>query len=453
MKRLSIKQKVTLWYACMLVLIVLLLFGFIFSISRSLLQRESNARLEALVQDFADEIDFDDGYYELDDDLHFYEDGVIFSLYDEEGRLTAGSVPTGFPADTVLKAYVFQTITSGQNTWSVYDAALPYGSGQILWVRGIVAEETLFSVERTMLLVLLVACPLLIVLALLVGYSITRRAFLPIEEIRQTAAAIGAGGDLSRRIPTGRTQGEILHLAETFNEMFERLETSFENERRFTSDASHELRTPAAVITSQAEYALLPDATAEEQREGLEIILGQARKMSSLISELLTLARADSGRQQLSLVPLDFSMLAVTAAEACADAASARGIRLLTDVAPALMVEGDQASLVRALLNLLENAVQYGREGGFVKLALFARDGFAVCQVSDDGIGIAKEDLERIWQRFYRADPSRNPSGSNTGLGLSMVKWIAEAHRGSVGVESAPGKGSCFTVRIPLLLI
>lgn len=447
---LSIKQKVTLWYACMLVLIVLLLFGFIFSISRSLLQRESDSRLEELVLDFADEIDFENGVYELDDDVRFYENGVIFSIYDEQGRLIAGSVPTGFPADTTLKAFSFQTFSASGNAWSVYDAALPYGEEQILWIRGILPSETLFSVERTLFFVLLVACPLLIAVALLVGYSITRRAFLPIEEIRRTAETIGAGGDLSARIPTERTQGEIRQLAETFNEMFSRLETSFEHERQFTSDASHELRTPVAVITSQAEYSLLPDATPEEQREGLEVILEQAQKMSALISQLLMLARADSGTQQLTMAPVDLSLLASMTAEQCREAAARRQIRLDCEIAPGIMTEGDQASLVRVFLNLLENAIQYGRPGGFVKLTLAVQNDFAVCSIADDGIGIARENLERIWQRFYRVDPSRNPGGSNTGLGLSLVKWIIEAHHGTIEAESGLGKGSCFTFRLPL---
>ena len=447
---LSIKQKVTLWYACMLVLIVLLLFGFIFSISRSLLQRESDSRLEELVLDFADEIDFENGVYELDDDVRFYENGVIFSIYDEQGRLIAGSVPTGFPADTTLKAFSFQTFSASGNAWSVYDPALPYGEDQILWIRGILPSETLFSVERTLFFVLLVACPLLIAVALLVGYSITRRAFLPIEEIRRTAETIGAGGDLSARIPTERTQGEIRQLAETFNEMFSRLETSFEHERQFTSDASHELRTPVAVITSQAEYSLLPDATPEEQREGLEVILEQARKMSALISQLLMLARADSGTQQLTMAPVDLSLLASMTAEQCREAAARRQIRLDCEIAPGIMTEGDQACLVRVFLNLLENAIQYGRPGGFVKLTLAVQNDFAVCSIADDGIGIARENLERIWQRFYRVDPSRNPGGSNTGLGLSLVKWIIEAHHGTIEAESGLGKGSCFTFRLPL---
>ena len=447
---LSIKQKVTLWYACMLVLIVLLLFGFIFSISRSLLQRESDSRLEELVLDFADEIDFENGVYELDDDVRFYENGVIFSIYDEQGRLIAGSVPTGFPADTTLKAFSFQTFSASGNAWSVYDAALPYGEDQILWIRGILPSETLFSVERTLFFVLLVACPLLIAVALLVGYSITRRAFLPIEEIRRTAETIGAGGDLSARIPTERTQGEIRQLAETFNEMFGRLETSFEHERQFTSDASHELRTPVAVITSQAEYSLLPDATPEEQHEGLEVILEQAQKMSALISQLLMLARADSGTQQLTMAPVDLSLLASMTAEQCREAAARRQIRLDCEIAPGIMTEGDQASLVRVFLNLLENAIQYGRPGGFVKLTLAVQNDFAVCSIADDGIGIARENLERIWQRFYRVDPSRNPGGSNTGLGLSLVKWIIEAHHGTIEAESGLGKGSCFTFRLPL---
>ena len=410
-KGLSIKQKVTIWYACMLVLIVLLLFGFILTISRNLLQRESDSRLEKIVLDFIDDIDFEYNWYELDDDIRFFEDGVIFSLYDEQGRLTAGSVPTDFPADTVLKAYSFQTFSAAGHNWSVYDAALPYGDGKILWIRGILQAETLFSVERTMFLVLLIACPLLIALALLVGYSITRRAFLPIEEIRRTAETIGAGSDLSARISTERTQGEIRQLAETFNEMFERLETSFEHERQFTSDASHELRTPVAVITSQAEYALLPDATTEEQREGLEVILEQAGKMSALISQLLLLARADNGTQQLSMAPTDLSLLAEEAAEQYRGSALQRQIRLELEIQPDVIVEGDPESLSRALRNLLENAIQYGRTGGFVKLKLGMEENSAVCSVQDDGIGISAEDLPHIWQRFYRADPSRNPSG------------------------------------------
>ncbi len=449
-KGLSIKQKVTIWYACMLVLIVLLLFGFILTISRNLLQRESDSRLEKIVLDFIDDIDFEYNWYELDDDIRFYEDGVIFSLYDEQGRLTAGSVPTNFPADTVLKAYSFQTFSTAGHNWSVYDAALPYGDGKILWIRGILQTETLFSVERTMFLVLLVACPLLIALALLVGYSITRRAFLPIQEIRRTAETIGAGSDLSARISTERTQGEIRQLAETFNEMFERLETSFEHERQFTSDASHELRTPVAVIISQAEYALLPDATAEEQREGLAVILEQAGKMSTLISQLLLLARADNGTQQLSMVSTDLSLLAEEAAEQCRGSALQRQIRLELEIQPDVIVEGDPESLSRVIRNLLENAIQYGRTGGFVKLTLAVREDAAVCSVQDDGIGISAEDLPRIWQRFYRADPSRNPSGSNTGLGLALVKWIVEAHHGPISAESTPGQGSCFTFRLPL---
>ena len=301
-----------------------------------------------------------------------------------------------------------------------------------------------------MLLVLLIACPLLIAVALLVGYSITRRAFLPIEEIRQTAETIGADGDLSARISTERTQGEIRQLADTFNEMFERLETSFERERQFTSDASHELRTPVAVITAQAEYALLPDATPEEQKEGLEVVLEQAKKMSSLISQLLLLARADSGKQQLTMAPTDLSLLASMTAEQCQELAEQNGIRIDCEIAPDISVEGDQTSLMRVFLNLIENAIQYGRPGGFVQVALSAEAGFAVCRNTDAGIGIAPEHLSRIWQRFYRVDPSRNPSGSNTGLGLSLVKWIVEAHHGTITAESQADRGSCFTFRLPL---
>lgn len=451
MKHMSIKRKVTLWYACMLFLIVLLLFGFIFLVSGHIFRSESLDTLKVAVQKFADDIEWedDDDAYELDDDIQFYEYGVLFSLYNTEGHLVAGNIPQTFPEDTVLKASTFQEFSAGKESWDTYDLALSYGQGQILWIRGVLPSDTFFSMEQTLFLLLLIACPLLIAIALLVGYSITRRAFLPIEEIQQIAEEIGDGNDLSRRIPTNRAQGEIQQLADTFNHMFERLEQAFDRERQFTADASHELRTPLSVITAEAEYALLPDSTPLEQQEGLQVILKQAHKMSSLISQLLMLARADRGTQKLQLAPLDFSALVTITAENFAVQASRKQIQLHTQIQPDLRVLGDQSSLVRALLNLLENAVQYGRENGHIDLRLFAEKGTLYCSIQDDGIGIAPEHLEKIWQRFYRVDASRNTrpehAGSNSGLGLSLVKWIIEAHQGTISVKSTPGEGTTFT--------
>ncbi len=240
MKKMSIKWKVTLWYAGMLLLLVLLMLGIMASASDRMLRSESAKLLERRVWDFLEELEVEDGYPEWDEDLRFYEGGVMFSLYDGEGRLLAGSVPSDFPADTVLKAYAVQEFPGKEGTWTTYDAAVPFGEDEVFWIRGIYGPDPRTSLEGILMRVFLIACPLLAAVALLVGYLITRGALLPVELICRTAEEIGESGDLSRRLPEEKAQGEIRQLAETFNHMFERLEAAFERERQFTSDASHE---------------------------------------------------------------------------------------------------------------------------------------------------------------------------------------------------------------------
>lgn len=449
MKRMSLKWKVTLWYASMLLLLVALLFGFLLSTSDYLLRSRSVSVLEDAVWNFLDEIDVEDGRWEVDDDVRFYENDVMFSLYDEQGRLVAGSVPKNFPENTTLKTHTMQEINEGFGKWMTYDVAILYSEGRILWIRGIYSSDLLPALEGMMFRMLLIACPILIAVALWVGYSITRHALLPIEEIRKTAEEIGGGSDLSLRIPIKRTGGEVRQLADTFNHMFARLESSFEKERQFTSDASHELRTPVSVILSQAEYALLPDSEPEEQREGLEVIRRQAERMSALLSQLLLLARADNGRAQFAKEVFDVSVLALDMAEEMRVRAGQHQIELITDVQPGLLLYGDKGSLMGVFRNLLENAIQYGKEGGWVTLTVFRDQGMIICQVEDNGIGIAPEHLEKIWNRFYRVDTVRGSEHGNSGLGLPIVKWSVEQHNGTIEVESKQGEGSCFTVRLP----
>lgn len=451
MKRMSLKWKVTLWYACMLLLMIFLLFGFLISTSDQLLRSESAEALEEAVWDFVDEVKVNrkEETWSLDDDIRFYERGVVFSLYDGQGHLIAGSVPAGFPEDTTLKAYALQKISDSSENWTVYDAAIPYGDGKILWARGAYGEDALTTVEGVMLHLLLVACPLLMAFALLVGYSITRRALLPIEEIRETAEKIGESGDLSRRIQVEHAQGEVRQMADTFNHMFSRLENSFEKERQFTSDASHELRTPAAVILAEAEYALLPDTEPEEQKEGLQVIHQQAQRMSELLSQLLMLARADHGKETLIMEPVAISDLAFEALKEQKKHAEDHQIALKHDIQPGLFVEGDRNSLMRVFQNLLENAIQYGRENGWVCLSVCQKDGEILCKVQDNGIGMEAEHLEKIWNRFYRVDTVRNSGSGNSGLGLPITKWIVEKHGGTIYAESRPGEGSCFVIRFP----
>ena len=292
--------------------------------------------------------------------------------------------------------------------------------------------------------------PFSVLLIALGGYLITARALRPLSAMTETARTISRGKDLTQRIRLGAGKDEVHVLAHTFDQMMERLQISFENEKQFTSDVSHELRTPVAVILSQCEYASQEGTPPEELRGSIGVIGAQARKMSVLISQLLTLARADNGKQKLQYELVNLSELAEIIAEEQSLAAEEKGITLQTDISPEILMRADETMMMRLFINLISNSITYGKPGGHTRIILSADEKEITGSVADDGIGIPAEHLDKIWQRFYQVDPSRTSgSGSGSGLGLPMVKWIVEAHGGQIGVSSRPGEGSVFTFRFP----
>lgn len=283
------------------------------------------------------------------------------------------------------------------------------------------------------------------------GYFITKRAFKPVQKITDAANHITDAKDLSKRIHLQGSHDEIYALAQTFDSMFDRLQKSFETEKQFTSDASHELRTPTSVIISQCEYALSQSQNPEEMKASLEVILRQSQKMSGLISQLLLLARADSQKASLVMESIDISELTEMVVEELGEMAEEAQIELTLDLQKEIFIVADQTLLMRMLINLITNAITYGRPGGWVKVQLFTEDGNVVGKISDNGIGIGEQHLAKIWNRFYRVDTARTASSKDhTGLGLAMVKWIAEKHGGTVSVESKLGEGSIFTFTLPI---
>ena len=263
----------------------------------------------------------------------------------------------------------------------------------------------------------------------------------PVENICRSAHEITDGTDLSKRIEMEKSAGEIYTLAETFNDMLARLQTSFENEKQFTSDASHELRTPLAVIKAECEYALSDNASEEDMLEALSSIDEQTDKMTKLVTALLTLSRTEQGDKRYKLEDTDLSELVK---KTCADFVPAKNITLTADIEDNIIIPA-QAQLISLMLeNLLSNAVKYGRDGGRIEVRL-KKDSGIVLSVKDDGIGIKEEDLPKIWGRFYRADESRSRE-SGFGLGLSLVSQIAALHGGKVSASSVYGEGSEFTV-------
>ena len=228
--------------------------------------------------------------------------------------------------------------------------------------------------------------------------------------------------------------------------MFYKLQTTLENEKQFTSDASHELRTPVAVIMSECEYVLDCADSLDDAKESVESIKRQSDKMSKLIDELLTITRMDKNTQKLNFENVDISELLSFVCDEQEEIHDGSKT-LIRSIAPDIHSNADHLLLTRLFINLISNAYQYGKDGGTITVTLEEDNNNIVFSVIDDGIGIAKEHLQKIWERFYQVDSSR--TNGSMGLGLSMVKWIAECHNGAVTVESEVGKGSKFVFVMP----
>ena len=468
MKRLSITKKITIWYT---IFLVLLATGFVVAISvmGNLKAGElTKSKLTDSVRDIGRYIERDGGKFFLDKKLKFYDEGVYLSVYDEKEELIEGMRPIKLSSLPKLKEEkIIKMRDSEGQVWYVYDKVIKNlhdNKGNVvakkIWIRGVVknfAEESNFSF---MIRLMAVTFPILVLVVTFGGFVIIRRGFLPVRKTIATAEEIRKSGDLSKRIDVGTAKykgididvgtGDELHqLALGFNRMFDRLEKTFAQEKQFTSDVSHEFRTPLAVIISQSDYAL---ENADYRLKALEVINKEARRMSTLLNRLLTLTKSDTGKLELDVMEIDLSDLCDNILKEQTALAREKGFELEFDILSNVKILGDEEMVIRMILNLLENAFKYGKSGegkGSVKVRLSAEKNFACFSVEDHGPGIESKHLKDIWERFYRVDPSRNLPGE--GLGLAIVKALATAHGGHVTVESEVGKGSCFKIYLPVL--
>lgn len=283
------------------------------------------------------------------------------------------------------------------------------------------------------------AIPIALLIAILGGYWLSGRALQPVDAITREARTITAR-NLDRRLALPEARDELRLLSETLNGMLDRIETSYKRVAQFTADASHELRSPVALMRTTAEVALRRPRDEEEYRDALQQVLREGERLSHLIDDLLLLARSDAGTDVLERAPLD---LALPLREAVARVG--RPVRQTLD--DGVVIDGSATALQQLFAILLDNAVKYTPDGEEIAVRLHARDGHAVVEVRDRGMGIAAEDLPHVFDRFYRADKARSRGGA--GLGLAIARRIAEAHGGTVDVTSALGEGSTFTVKLP----
>lgn len=467
MKNLSIRLKITLWFSAVLIFVAALAFVAVFFVSDAVLQKGVRDNLVETVEDNVGEVryfssyqemgdsghvdlylSYREGYLEIDDDFLNLVNGICTGLFQEDGTLLYGENPlggvgtaAGFTEDVVQKLDVKGEV------FYFYDRRLEREGQEGLWLRGMVSrrqgEVQLNAIVRFSLVVL----PLLVALAALVGYLIARKALRPVQEIENAARRISQGKDLKGRIVLGPGGDELHRLAETFNGMLERLDSAFEAQQQFISDASHELRTPMSVILAQCEFTLEKEREAREYEKALKVIWRQGRKMSRLIAVLLDFSRLEQKARDFVMEKLD---LAEVVESVCGDMAllKEKEISLAWEAQPGFIVRGNRELLSRLLVNLLSNAYRYGREQGHIWVRLSRKGNRAELSVEDNGIGIEPEQQEKIFRRFYQADASR--TGQGNGLGLAMVKEIAAFHGGEIRVESRPGQGSTFILTLEL---
>lgn len=440
-KSLSIKARLTMWYAAIILLMCICSLHVLYVLYQQAHMEFAEKTLHSSAVIILDEMETEHGQLEIDADIDDVPN-VYAALFDMDGKLVYGRrrVEEPFEEGGVRK------VETSENSWLILDTFVEVPNHAPLWLRLHMSDDLLTGIGQAMSGTFAWILPTLGLLALLGGYALSRRAFLPVRDMTRTAASIVDGNQLADRKLSYVSGGDELHaLAHTLEDMLGRLEVSFERERRFTSDAAHELRTPLNAMRVQGEYALSCDDE-EEKDEAIARMLDQNEEMRQLIDQLLVIARMDAG-QILLEDEMELSSLLDGIAQDMEPVAQEKGIGIHIQLEEAV-VQGHRGLLSRAVINLIDNAIRYGRENGEIWLSLTCADEQAIIQVRDNGCGIPQEALDHVFERFWRGDQARATPG--TGIGLAMVFSAAKAHGGSASVQSRVGEGSCFTISLPV---
>ena len=461
--KLSIRLRIILWFLLSVFLVLSLTATLVFFISDSVMTtrnyfisavEENTDKLKFLSPaeaDIAKMMDTDDifihykdGYLQIDDDFLMSLNDMEFGLYAADGSLLYGknSIIRETYQIKLSASHVF-TFDTISGRYLIYDRRLSGKNFSELWIRGIAPLKETTSQLIDIAIYLAAFLPFLIIIILLCGYFAAKGIIRPIKKIEETTTSITDGNNLSLRIADTGGRDELAALSGNFNKMLDRLETSFEMEKRFASDASHELRTPVSVILAQAEFSLEKERQPEEYIDSLEVIKRQGKRMNQLIGNMLSYTRLEQRIDNYPFEKLDFSVLV---SDLCSDMTPLRinDISLEYSVEPGIMINGNAELLARMLQNLLENAYKYGRQSGNTKVTLSLQGNNIKLLVEDDGIGIAEDQLKQIFDRFFRVSNKSSITGS--GLGLSIVKKIVDMHGGNIDVSSREGLGTTFSI-------
>jgi heavy metal sensor kinase len=382
----------------------------------------------------------------------------FFQIYGPGGQITLQSANI-MTREIPLSQKALQASLQGHSTYESvrFQGEVPirllsypvrHGTTLVNIIRVGTSLRTSENMIHRLVFVLLIASPLAVAISMLGGWFLAGRALRPVDAITVTAQRIAAG-DLTQRIQTTSTD-EIGRLASTFNDMIARLQASIRQIRQFSADASHELRTPLTITKGETELALRKPRSPEVYQEVLASNLEEIDRMSRIVDELLFLSRADLGEIKMASDPVQLDNLVHEIHQQAAVLGQDNQVTTVLDTIEPTQIIGDELRLRELLLNIVDNAIKYSRTMGTVELKLIKDGNVAKLSVTDHGIGISSDEQTHIFDRFFRTDSARTHAQKGTGLGLAICKWIAEAHQGGIQVDSLLGKGSSFTISLPL---
>ena len=454
MARVSIGLRLTLWYSTVLALALSLFAVSVWLVAQHRLFESVDATLSqrttAVIAVLTEVDPKDPVLEELTEYAKVTPEGNLLAVRDETGTELLSTRGIALPWPDAVAGKKFETLTIKNRNYRmlvVSEPALGHRY-EILAATPLFDVETLLRGFRNLLLAM---APLVLLIASVGGYWLSRRALAPVDRITGAARSISIQ-NLSQRLAVPATGDELQRLSETWNDMLQRLEAAVKRLTQFTADASHELRTPIALIRTTAELTLRRERPAETYKEALHQIVAETERTARLVEDLLALARADAG---LPALPMNRMELAPLVQEVCRQGrvlAESRRVQLSAEVPERpVYVLGNHPALRRMFLVLLDNAVKYTPAGGSVTVSLGCDNAGATVAVQDTGIGIEESVLPHIFERFYRVDESRSRDvAGGSGLGLSIAKWIAETHRAEIQAESVAGRGSTFRVKFPV---
>ena len=470
------RSRLTLWYTGVLALVLVVFAAAAYAyLARAVRARANQSLADAtrsLASNFAAEFEEDQtgdsAAREVARDFQFADRQAF--IFDEQGREAASSAAPvdgrgrdRWPDAAALSQSLARLVEAARSSGQAYStmhfreggvrayAERASSHGRTFFI--VIAqsrheqEEELARVRRAFY----VTVPVALLLASLGGYFLARKSLAPVVAMGERAARINAA-NLSERLPVGNERSELGRLARTFNDLLARLDISFEQQRRFMADASHELRTPVAIVCGESEVALSQAArSSEEYRESLTILHDEGRRLTRIVEDLFTLARADAGQYDLARDNFYLDETVAECARAVRSLAAQHKVTLLHEqTCGEILLRGDEALVRRMILNLLDNAIKYTPARGEVRVELARESSVYAIRITDTGGGIPSEARPHIFERFYRANRARTRNGGGgAGLGLSIASWIAEAHGGRVTLERTDETGSTFLVSLP----